>query len=146
MQCQVPRISDGIEQSRKSRPTRRPSTPRFLQFLYLDKVVDMTVVLQRQVPRVSDGIVEDSWKSRPTRRPSTPNSFSFYTSTKLSRCLLCCSVRSLSFRLRGRLWRNARRIREPQFEDQTVEVVKTTPQERFSKRTKANRRRASTAR
>ena len=35
---------------------------------------------------------------------------------------------------------------EAQFEDQTVEVVKTTPQERISKRTKANRRRATAAR
>ena len=34
----------------------------------------------------------------------------------------------------------------PQFEDQTVEVVKTIPQERISKRTGANRRRASAAR
>ena len=34
----------------------------------------------------------------------------------------------------------------PQFEVQTVEVVKTNPQERFSKRTRANRRRATAAR
>ena len=46
----------------------------------------------------------------------------------------------------------ARRLAEcaadpaPQFEDQTVEVVKTTPQERTPKRTRANRRRATAAR
>ena len=34
----------------------------------------------------------------------------------------------------------------PRFEDRTVEVVKTIPQERISKRTRANRRRANAAR
>ena len=38
----------------------------FPQIYCIDKVVDMPLVMQRQVPQYSDG-VEDQWKSRSTR-------------------------------------------------------------------------------